>query len=420
MNNTEAYARRLETKLRNKVKHSGMRVLTFALKIQVNKLSAKTLNRLSMCFVEAKWLRNYIISFLETHNLKEFDRKTVNISHKDKDGNDVEVVLENLSSQMRTAVIDWVKDDLNKLHAKKVKGQKVGRLKYTSVVNSIPLTQYRNTFRFNDDFTKLSLQRFGQKIRFKGGEQIRNLKGDFDIQCAKLIRNAEGYFLHVTVYTEKEETEAVSDEIGIDFGVKDFLTFSNGEKIPSAITGKQAEILERIKTVQRSLSRKVRRSKNWFKTKFKLDKLYQKLKNIKEDISNKLVHTLKNRKNVVIQDEQIHSWFKRFGKKLQHGILGRVKTKLSRLENCHVISKWLPTTQLCPKCFSVHKMPLNVRTYNCECGYSRDRDIHAANNMLLMFHLIHEDYTPEELRGVPADRLNDFKAKWALNLRSAS
>ena len=59
-----------------------------------------------MCFVEAKWLRNYVISFLETHNLKEFDRKTVNISHKDKDGNDVEVILKNPSSQMRTAVID--------------------------------------------------------------------------------------------------------------------------------------------------------------------------------------------------------------------------------------------------------------------------------------------------------------------------
>ena len=61
-------------------------------------------------------------------------------------------------------------------------------------------------------------------------------------------------------------------------------------------------------------------------------------------------------------------------------------------------------------------MPLSERTYTCECGYTNDRDVHAANNMILIYHLINDKETPEELREVPMDRLNDFKSKWGLKL----
>ena len=55
--------------------------------------------------------------------------------------------------------------------------------------------------------------------------------------------------------------------------------------------------------------------------------MYNKLDNIKEDKANKLVHELKNHKTVLIQDEQLKNWQRRYGKKMQHEILGRVKSK---------------------------------------------------------------------------------------------
>jgi len=49
-----------------------------------------------------------------------------------------------------------------------------------------------------------------------------------------------------------------------------------------------------------------------------------------------------------------------------------------------VIDKWEPTTKLCPSCGAKNKISLSERTYACECGYTEDRDIHSAKNILLI------------------------------------
>ena len=74
-----------------------------------------------------------------------------------------------------------------------------------------------------------------------------------------------------------------------------------------------------------------------------------------------------------------------FGKQIQSSYLGRVKAKLVSLENdkSFKISKWSPTTKFCPNCGCLNKIGLDERTYHCDCGYSFDRDIHAAKNVKL-------------------------------------
>ena len=59
-----------------------------------------------------------------------------------------------------------------------------------------------------------------------------------------------------------------------------------------------------------------------------------------------------------------------------------VKAKLKTLPQTVILDKWIPTTKLCPKCGRKHSISLDERTYVCECGYSEDRDIHSARNMI--------------------------------------
>ena len=47
------------------------------------------------------------------------------------------------------------------------------------------------------------------------------------------------------------------------------------------------------------------------------------------------------------------------------------------------ISKWIPTTKFCPKCCTLNTLTLKDRIYVCDCGYTEDRDIHAAKNAKL-------------------------------------
>lgn len=91
-----------------------------------------------------------------------------------------------------------------------------------------------------------------------------------------------------------------------------------------------------------------------------------------------------------IQDEMISSWRTkkskaRGSKKIQHSILGKVKAKLTSQDNVIVLPKWVATTAWCPECGASNKHELKKRTYSCpSCGYTADRDVHSAQNMILL------------------------------------
>ena len=74
-----------------------------------------------------------------------------------------------------------------------------------------------------------------------------------------------------------------------------------------------------------------------------------------------------------------------FGRTVQHSVLGLVKAKLKYNERVTVLSSRMPTTKYCPACRKLkNDITLADRIYECECGYSEDRDIHAARNMILL------------------------------------
>ena len=113
----------------------------------------------------------------------------------------------------------------------------------------------------------------------------------------------------------------------------------------------------------------------------KIGKKYQHMNNKKIDMANKVVHELKKYDKVIIQDEQLSKWMKSgHGKKISHGCLGLIKSKLMRMDNVVVLNKYIPTTKLCPVCGNVHDALTQYdRTFICpKCGSAMDRDVHAA------------------------------------------
>ena len=87
-----------------------------------------------------------------------------------------------------------------------------------------------------------------------------------------------------------------------------------------------------------------------------------------------------------MQDENLKGWHKGlFGRTVQHSALGLVKAKLIKHERVTVLPKSAPTIKYCPVCGNLKKdITLAERIYECSCGYSEDRDIHAARNMILL------------------------------------
>lgn len=205
---------------------------------------------------------------------------------------------------------------------------------------------------------------------------------------ASLLKKPDGYYLKVTSYINKNKmpkTMTNGREIGLDFGIKTNITTSEGEKFDVSV-----EESERLKKLQRKISRQKKGSNNRYKTIKKIRREYQKLSNKKKDKANKIVHMLKQYDTIVIQDEQLSEWHKQKGmsKVVQHSCMGMVKSKLMKLDNVIILDKFIPTTKWCPKCHKMNELSLNDRTYRCDCGYSQDRDIHAAQNMLNIKNLV--------------------------------
>lgn len=167
-------------------------------------------------------------------------------------------------------------------------------------------------------------------------------------------------------------------------GVKTHITLSNGDKI-NALFGET----DRLKRLQRKSSRQVKGSNNYRKMLRLIGKEYEKMDNKKNDFANKLVHDLLKYETVYLQDESINAWrskrgFVKSGKRLQHSVLGRVKAKLVAHERVVLLPKWVATTQSCRglDCKKLNKHVPGVDEYKCSCGYSFDRDVHAALNMV--------------------------------------
>ncbi|MBR1657198.1 MAG: transposase [Synergistaceae bacterium] len=333
-----------------------------------------------MLFVEAKWLYNDVLTFMNDHDINDYDTSIRTVHGLDKDKQPVTHELEYLSSQMRQSVIQGMKHSLKSLSALKKHNHTVGSLRYKSDYVSINLQQYQVTYRFYG-MNYIGLQGFKGRIKIKGANQFWNIP-NIEFANAKLLNLPDGYYLAVTTFQNKGgEKKKYKPEIGIDMGIKTTVTTSEGQKIKVLV-----EENERIKKCQRLIARRKKGSNNRYKAVKLLRRAYQKLSSHKKDTANKIVHELLEHEKVYMQDENLKGWHKGlFGRTVQHSVLGLVKSKLMKHERVIVLSKSQPTTKYCPNCGKLKKnITLADRVYECECGYSEDRDIHAARNMILL------------------------------------
>lgn len=383
--NAQIKATRLATKERRKTQ----KCFVFSTKINYRKLNKLQKEQLRMLFVEAKWVYNDIISHLQDNELSSWNDKKKSVIVKQKDGSFVEKPLCYIKASHIQAMRDEVRDSLNALAEKKKKGYKVGKLKFKSSCNSIPLRQFGNTHRIKS-LIKVGITGISSNFRVHGLEQFVD-NPNAEIANARLLKKPDGYYIHWTVYIDKNKLPVIqrSDEvIGIDFGCGTSFTFSDGHKEDFKL--REPECLKKL---QKSLARKRKTEKdkkhsNQYKSvQRKLERSYQHLANIKNDKANKLCHKLVSYKQVVIQDENLRGWNKGgHGKAVPHSILGRVKKKLKTMDNVTVLSRFAPTTKLCFHCGEVHnEIKVWDRVFRCDCGVCMDRDIHAAQCMVWMY-----------------------------------
>ena len=370
-----------ENGLKTRMKRAKQECKTFRFKIDYNILNKQQKEYIKMLFVEAKWIYNYLIS---QDDIYSFNYKDLNqVIHKDKNRNDIISDIQYVKSSIKQELIVQIVNQIKALSKLKKKGHKVGKLRFKSEFNSIKLKQYNITHSLRGN--KFKIQGIKDLIRVRGIEQLSKYK-NIDYTTANLLYDGINYYIALTCFIDKDNTEKQynNDIVGIDMGVSTSLTLSDNTKYNISI-GES----DRLKKLQTKLVSKQKGSNNRYKLIRKIRKEYIHINNKKNDISNKIVHSiLNNNKIIVIQDEQISEWRQDglSGTKIQHSILGRIKHKLMYSDRVKILDKWFPTTKYCSKCGNKVELELKDRIFECpNCKTKEDRDIHAANNMIWFY-----------------------------------
>ena len=211
-----------------------------------------------------------------------------------------------------------------------------------------------------------------------------------DVRYIQILRDAAGdYWLCViTDDTSTEPFTHTGESVGIDFGLKAFLTLSNGKKIQAPEFLKQS--LNTLRSLNKSLSRKSKGSNNWYRAVRELARHYRKVANQRLDWQWKLATKLCRNFDIVVAETLNIDGMKRlWGRKISDLAPYQFFTMLEykcvkHTKKFHPIDPWTATTKPCSKCGNKNdNLTLNDRHWTCpKCGSNHNRDINAAINIL--------------------------------------
>ena len=206
-----------------------------------------------------------------------------------------------------------------------------------------------------------------------------------------IIKECSGkYYVSFVVEVEEVRLPSTSNKVGLDLGLASLAVTSDGEKIaPPRFLRSGTKKLSRL---QRSLSRKVKGSRNRSKARLLLANAQEKVGAKRLDFLHKLsTQFIRENQTVVLEDLNVSGMLKnrRLSKSISDAgwrmFRSLLEYKAERYgRQLRVISRWEPTSQRCSECgHKDGKKPLSVRTWTCSaCGSAHDRDSNAAKNIL--------------------------------------
>jgi putative transposase len=244
-----------------------------------------------------------------------------------------------------------------------------------------------------------SLSEARQQITFtdKKGIGKLKLKGTWDlnfyqldqIKRVRLVRRADGYYVQFLIRTESTalDVKPMGKNIGLDVGIKEFYTDSNGHTEPNPKFYRTGE--KRLKFRQRRVSRKNIGSANRKKAINRLGRVHLKISRQREEHAKRVARCVIQSNDLVAYEDlrvknlslnhclaksindagwyQFRKWLEYFGVKF-----GKITVAVNPAY----------TSQECSSCGTHIKKSLSMRTHVCRCGFVLDRDWNAAINIL--------------------------------------
>ena len=226
------------------------------------------------------------------------------------------------------------------------------------------------------------------------------------IRKGTILCKAGRYYVSVLVEEMQPMKKKLNDfGIGIDLGLKEFATLSNGTIYQNINKAKRVKDLEkRLNRERHKWARKYKAylkrkeldenctKENLLKQQIKVQKVFHQLDNIRTDYVNKCISEIVKAKPsyITIEDLNVKQMMKNkhlsmnIQKQNFYGFRKKLTDKCKEFGiELRVVDRWYPSSKTCHNCGCVkHDLKLSERVYKCpECGFKIDRDLNAAFNL---------------------------------------
>ena len=211
------------------------------------------------------------------------------------------------------------------------------------------------------------------------------------IQSITLIKSSsEKYYLSICIDYNIIQKEKLDTVIGLDLGIKDFIVDSNGNRYENKHFYKNQE--NKLKKLNKQLSKKQKGSNNRNKVRIKLAKVYEKITNQRNTYLHQITSKLVNENQIIcIEDLNVKGMMSnhKLAKSIQELSFYEFRRQLEYKCRWYgrqliIIDRFYPSSKTCHNCGHIYKgLKLNEREWICpHCGKLIDRDYNASLNIL--------------------------------------
>jgi putative transposase len=264
------------------------------------------------------------------------------------------------------------------------------RFKKPNRWHSIQLRQYGKDCYLHEDKKHLIVpKKLGKSVKIKLHRPFEGTP-----KTVHLVLRADGHWYALIVCETEPQTDHLPSEcshpdIGLDVGLKSFLTDSEGNTVDNPRYYRKSQATLRRK--QRMIARRTKGSKRRRKAARSTAQTHLKIKRQRRDFHFKTARQYTDRYHrIAVEDLNIDGMVKNhhLAKSIMDASWGAFLDILTaEAENAgHEVIRVSPrfTSQKCFQCGEIVQKSLSVRTHVCpSCGYVEDRDVNAAKNILV-------------------------------------
>ena len=278
--------------------------------------------------------------------------------------------------------------DLNKSFTKFFK-ESAGYPRFKSKKNpkqSFRIQKNGNNIRITN--RRIRLAKLGY-VHYRTSTEYKKLLKTSKINNVTIKRENGKYYAIVNITTTVEELEKTGKSIGIDLGLKNLATLSNGQEITNLDLKREDKMIQKY---QKKLSRQKYMSKNYQKTLKKYYKWTNRKNNKIQNAYHQLSKYLITQYDIIAMENlNIKGMFKnkKWAPKLQkislYKLLNMIKYKAEWYGKTFIqVNRFYPSTKTCNTCGYKNKnITLKTRQWTCPiCKTKHHRDINAAKNIL--------------------------------------